>query len=92
MVADAALQTAITTKVPAGTAMASVDLKVNFLRPAPADGRDLTARGAIAHAGRSLVIANAEVSNADGKTVAMATGSAMLLPGRSASLDDAADD
>lgn len=82
LVADSALQSAIQTTVPARTAMASVDLKVNFLRPAPPDGRDLVARGNVTHAGRSLVLANAEVVNSEGKRVAMATGSAMLLPGR----------
>jgi uncharacterized protein (TIGR00369 family) len=86
MVADAALQSAIQTIVPAGTAMASVDLKVNFLRPAPADGRDLVAQGRVTHAGRSLVLSNAEVRNRDDKMVAMATGSAMLLHGRPAAL------
>lgn len=88
LLADSAVQSAIQTVVPAGTAMASVDLKVNFLRPAPPDGRELTGRGTVVHEGRSLVIANAEVLNADGKRVAMATGSAMLLPGRPASLGD----
>ena len=58
MLADAALATAITTVTPARTAMASIDLKVNFLRPGIADGRQ----------------------------VALATGSAILLPGRPASL------
>lgn len=89
MLADAALQTAIGTTAPAGCAVASVDLKVNFLRPAPTDGRDLVGRGTVVHQGRSLVIANAQVVNADGKVVAMATGSAILLPGRRAALDEA---
>jgi hypothetical protein len=33
-------------------------------------------------------VAHAEVVNADGKRVALATGSALMLPGRSASLID----
>jgi uncharacterized protein (TIGR00369 family) len=88
MLADAALASAIVTVSPAATAMASIDLKVNFLRPGIADGRELLARGTVAHAGRSIAVGHSEVVNADGKRVALATGSALLLPGRSASLAD----
>ncbi len=88
MLADAALATSIMTVTPAATAMASVDLKVNFLRPGIADGRELLARGSVAHAGRTIAVAHSEVLNADGKRVALATGSALLLPGRAASLVD----
>ena len=91
MLADAALSTAISTVTPAATAMASIDLKVNFLRPGIADGRELVARGTVAHAGRTIVVAHSEVMNADAKLVALATGSALLLPGRSASLVDVID-
>jgi uncharacterized protein (TIGR00369 family) len=86
--ADAALQSAIQTTAPAGCAVASIDLKVNFLRPAPPDGRELLGVGTVVHKGRSLVIANAEIVNADHKRVALATGSALLLPGHPASLED----
>jgi uncharacterized protein (TIGR00369 family) len=88
MLADAALASAIMTVTPAATAMASIDLKVNFLRPGIADGRELLARGSVAHAGRSIAVAHSEVVNADGKRVALATGSALLVPGRAASLAD----
>jgi uncharacterized protein (TIGR00369 family) len=88
MLADVALGAAMKTITPARTAMASVDLKVNFLRPGIADGRELVARGKVAHAGRTIAVAHSEVVNADGKQVALATGSAVLLPGRSASLSD----
>jgi uncharacterized protein (TIGR00369 family) len=88
MLADAALASAIMTVTPAATAMASIDLKVNFLRPGIADGRELLARGTVAHAGRTIAVAHSEVVNADGKRVALATGSALLIPGRSASLVD----
>jgi len=88
MLADAALSCAIMTVTPAATAMAPIDLKVNFLRPGIADGRELLARGTVAHAGRTIAVAHSEVLNADGKHVALATGSALLLPGRAASLVD----
>jgi uncharacterized protein (TIGR00369 family) len=86
MVADAALSSAIQTTLPAGAALAAIDLKVNFLRPVAPDGRELLSRGRVRHAGRTIAVAEAEVVNADEKTVALATGSAMILTDRPATL------
>ncbi len=86
MLADAALQSAVQTTVPAGVAFAALDIKVNFLRPAHPDGRDLVAHGHVTHSGRTIAVAAAEVTDADGRRVAIATGSAMYLPGRPANL------
>lgn len=86
MLADTAIASAVQTTVPAGTAYASVDLKVSFLRPVSLDGREMVARGRIVHRGRTLAIAAAEVDDADGRRVAVATGTAMLLPDRLPSL------
>jgi len=88
MLADTAMLIAVQTTTPPGTAFAGLDLKVNFLRPVQPDGRDLVARGSVVHAGRTIVISRAEVVNADGKRVALATGSSMYLPGRPASLGE----
>lgn len=76
--ADSALSCAVQTIVPAGTTYVTLDLKVNFLRPVAADGRDLTAHGKVVHRGRTLAIANAEVLNAEGKKVAFGSGTIML--------------
>jgi uncharacterized protein (TIGR00369 family) len=86
MLGDTSLACAIQTTVPAKSALAMVDLKVNFLRPARPDGRELVCRGEVTHRGRTIAVAGAEVRNADGKPVALATGSAMILPDRPASL------
>jgi uncharacterized protein (TIGR00369 family) len=88
MLADTAMLIAVQTIAPAGVAYAGLDLKVNYLRPVLPDGRELTARASVIHAGRTIVIARAEVSNADGKRVALATGSSMYLPGRPMSLGE----
>lgn len=88
MLADGALVSAIQTTAPPGAAIAAIDLKVNFLRPARPDGRELRAHGHVRHAGRTITIAEADVVDADGRAVAIATGSAMVLHGRSAALDD----
>ncbi len=88
MVADAAIASAIQTTAPPGAALGAMDLKVNFLRPVEPDGRELRAHGRVRHAGRTIAVAEAEVVNADGKPVALATGSAMLLAGRPVGLGD----
>lgn len=91
MLADAAMMLAVMTTTKPATAIAELDLKINYLRPVPPDGRDLTAVASMEHSGRTLAISRARVSNADGKPVALATGSAMYLPGRAATLDPEAE-
>jgi uncharacterized protein (TIGR00369 family) len=91
MLADSAIASAMQTLLPPGAAHAPVDLKVNFLRPARTDGRDLIATGRVANAGRSIMVADAEVVDADGKTVAIARGSALVRPGQPVSLTAAAE-
>lgn len=87
--ADFALCSAIQTTVPAGTAYAPTDLRVQFIRPVLADGNAVSARATVVHRGRSLAVSRAEVENADGKLVALANASALILPGRRADLSDA---
>ena len=86
MLAESAMTGAAFTTAPADTAVAPLDFKVNYLRPVFPDGNDLTARARILHRGRTLVIAAVELTNAEGKQVALATGSSMYLPGRPANL------
>ncbi len=89
VLADAALGMAVQTTVPAATAFAQVDLKVNYVRPVAPDGGLVRARATVAHRGRSLAVATAELVDADGRRVALATGSAQILAGRPASLGGA---
>jgi len=86
MLAENTMTAAAFSTAPRETAVAPLDFKINYLRPVFPDGNDLTARARVLHRGRTLVIAAAEVSNAEGKQVALATGSAMYLPGRPANL------
>jgi uncharacterized protein (TIGR00369 family) len=86
MLAEFAMTSAAFSTTPPHTAVAALDFKVNYLRPVFPDGRDLRARARILHQGRTLVIAAAEITNAEGKQVALATGSSMYLPGRPANL------
>jgi uncharacterized protein (TIGR00369 family) len=78
--ADAASMAAVTTTLPAGHSAATLDLKVQFLRPGIADDRDLDVRAHVVHRGNRLAVTRAEIVNADGKPIALATGSTMILP------------
>jgi len=91
LLAGLAVEGSIQTSIPAETAFATVDLKVYFLRPVAPDGRWLTASGSVVHRGRTLVIATSQVTDADGRLVAMAAGSGLVLPGRPAALAAPAD-
>ena len=54
LLAKSATGAAVQTIAPAGTGFTALDLKVNFLRPARAEGEELIATGSIAHPGRKL--------------------------------------
>jgi uncharacterized protein (TIGR00369 family) len=86
MLAESALGAAAFSTVEAGTASASLDLKVNYLRPVFPDGEPIVAEARVLHRGRTLAIVSVEITNAEGKKVALATGSSMYLPGRPANL------
>ena len=73
---------AVQTTLPKATSHATLDLTVNFVRPIPADGGELRCRARVFHRGRTFAVAGAEVLNADGKTVATASSSLIILPGR----------
>ena len=91
LLADAALSCAVMTTIAAGESFASLDLKVNYLRPVVPDGSLLTAHGTVLHRGRSMALASAEVLNEQGKKVAIASSSSMVLARPWSELSPAAD-
>ena len=86
MLGEFALASAVFTTAGPGVAIAPLDLKVNFLRPVQPDMRELTAEAEVIHRGRQIAVSSCRITNADGKLVALVTGSAMYLPGRPSSL------
>lgn len=80
--ADGAMSVALTTTLEPRTSYGTLDLKVNYLRPIEPDGRPIRARAKVAHRGRTIAVTTAELVNADGKRVAMATGTSMIMPNR----------
>ena len=79
LLAKSATGAAVQTIAPAGTGFTALDLKVNFLRPARAEGEELIATGSITHRGRRLSIANAVITYR-GRRIAIATGTTALTP------------
>jgi uncharacterized protein (TIGR00369 family) len=77
LLAKSAAAGAVQAVAGAGTRFAALDLKVNFLRPVPADGGELLATGTVTHRGRHLTIATADVLHG-GRRVATATGTTAL--------------
>lgn len=79
---DAAMTFAVTSTIPAGGSCAALDVKVHFLRPGVADGRDLECRASVVHRGTRFAVTQAELLNPDGKPVVIASGSSMVFADR----------
>jgi uncharacterized protein (TIGR00369 family) len=81
LLAKSASGAAVQAVAAAGTRFTALDLKVNFLRPARAEGEKLIATGSITHRGSRLSIANAIITH-QGRRIAIATGTTALTPAR----------
>jgi uncharacterized protein (TIGR00369 family) len=78
--AQTAQDFAVLTTLPAGTVYATLDLKVHFLRPVMPGTGDLTAIGEVVHRGRSIAVAQVRVVDQQRRTVAISSGSSMIVP------------
>jgi uncharacterized protein (TIGR00369 family) len=65
----------------AGDVFGTLDMHIRFTRPALIDSGDLTFRAQVRHRGRLLRVSSCDVDNAEGKRVAMATSSALVIEG-----------
>lgn len=79
--AEATMGSAVYSSVGPGEVFGTLDMNVRFTRPALINSGDLTVNAEVTHKGRRLRIASAEVLNSEGKLVAMATSSALVVPG-----------
>jgi uncharacterized protein (TIGR00369 family) len=77
ILAEAAMTAAARTAAPPDTRLWPVEVKLNYLRPLAADGRDARAHAHVVNAGRTFVVTGAEVRDADERLIAVASGSAM---------------
>jgi uncharacterized protein (TIGR00369 family) len=77
MLAGAAIDAVMQTAAPDGQRFAALELKLNYLRPLASDGREATAHATLVHGGRRTAVARADVTDADGRAIAVASGSAI---------------
>ncbi|MEV7427497.1 PaaI family thioesterase [Streptomyces sp. NPDC091212] len=76
---DSVMGSAIHTTLPAGTGYTTLELKVNYIRTAHTDEQTLTAEGTVIHAGRRTATAEGRVRDDQGKLIAHATTTCLIL-------------
>lgn len=79
---DTAMGCAVHTKLPINRPYTTVEFKVNFVRSFTVASGAVEARGFVVHMGRSTAIAEGRVEDADGKLVAHATTTCLILDPR----------
>jgi uncharacterized protein (TIGR00369 family) len=80
--ADSVVGCAVHTTLEAGVAYTSIDLNVSYLRPVSVASGRLRAIGTVTKPGRRVAFASAEVLDAQGKVVATATSTCLVMDGR----------
>jgi uncharacterized protein (TIGR00369 family) len=76
---DSALGCAGHTTLPAGVGYTSVDLNVRYLRPITHESGVLHATGRVVKPGRRVIFTEGELTDAEGRVVAAATSSLLVL-------------
>ena len=76
---DTAAGCSVHSTLDVGEAYTSLDLTVKFLRPVTVESGRLTARGKVISRGRRTALAEAQVTDAQGRLVAHATSSCMIF-------------
>ncbi len=78
--ADGPLGCSIQTVLPPGTVYTTSELSMSYLRPAFPDGGTITADGRVIHAGRSLALSDAVLTDGNGRELAHATSRCFIFP------------
>ena len=76
---DATAGATVYTTLPAGVTHASLDLKVNFVRPITMDTGRIRCEGRIVHRGRRVAIAEARLTDMKGELYAVGNSTCMIL-------------
>ncbi|MWA15656.1 PaaI family thioesterase [Streptomyces sp. BA2] len=76
---DSAMGCAVHTTLPAGVSYTTLELKVNYIRAARTDERTLTAEGTVIHTGRRTATAEGKVLDEEGKLIAHATTTCLII-------------
>ncbi|ADB53233.1 PaaI family thioesterase [Conexibacter woesei] len=77
---DSVVGCAVQTQLPAGTGYASIELKVSYVRPIHADTGEVLSRGWVTKPGRRVAFAEGDVRDRDGKLLASASSSLLVIP------------
>jgi uncharacterized protein (TIGR00369 family) len=77
---DSAAGCAVHSELPAGTGYATVETKVNFVRPIAPGGGTVRCEGRVLSRGRQIATAEARLVSAEGKLLAHGTSTLILLP------------
>ncbi|WP_194815401.1 PaaI family thioesterase [Nocardia sp. XZ_19_385] len=76
---DSVMGCAVHTTLEPGVGYSTLELKVNYIRSVPTDGRRLTATGTIIHVGRTTATAEGRVVDEQGRLVAHATTTCVIF-------------
>ncbi|MFI5182623.1 MAG: PaaI family thioesterase [Thermoanaerobaculia bacterium] len=79
--AEFTMGAAVYSTLSTGDVFATLDMHIRFTRPALVDSGDLTITASVSHRGKRLRVTSCNVDNAEGKRVAMATSSALVVEG-----------
>jgi uncharacterized protein (TIGR00369 family) len=77
---------AVVTKLPPGISQATVEFKLNFIRPMSSQTGEVRGEGRVIHRGRSIAIAEGRLLGHDGKLVAHGTTTCMIFQSRQEAL------
>lgn len=78
-IADTAMGIAHACSLPESMTSATVEMKINFLRPA-ASGMKLLADGKVIHMGRTIGMCECDITDEHGNLIAKANGTFMSIP------------
>ncbi|WP_068051720.1 PaaI family thioesterase [Nocardia xishanensis] len=76
---DSVMGCAVHSTLEAGVGYSTLELKVNYIRAVPTDGRELTATGTTIHVGRTTATAEGRVVDDQGRLVAHATTTCVIF-------------
>ncbi|MGX6447007.1 PaaI family thioesterase [Patulibacter sp. S7RM1-6] len=76
---DSVLGCAVHTTLPPGVGYTSIEIKVSYLRGVTAATGEVTARGRVTKPGRRVAFAEGDVRDADGKVLATASSSFLVI-------------
>jgi uncharacterized protein (TIGR00369 family) len=77
---DSATGCAVQTKLPAGVGYGTIELKVNYVRRIDAEVGRLLCTGTVIHAGRTMLTADAKLTDENGKLYAHGSGTFLVYP------------